>query len=370
MTDLRETPLHALHVDLGAKMTGFAGWDMPVSFAGTIEEHLHTRSAASLFDVSHMAIVDLPSDSAEALEQLVPSNVVGLGVGRCRYTALTNDSGGILDDCIVTNHGDHLGLVVNASRREVVLPHLRAHLGDSAVTERTDLALVALQGPQAVAVLADLGADVDDLFSMEAVATTVADVPVWLSRSGYTGEDGGELRVAADRVHGLAERLLADERVAPAGLGARDTLRLEAGLCLYGNDLDETTSPVEAGLSWAIQKRRREEGGFLGAERILAELRDGPRRLRVGLRPEGRRPARPPATLRREAIGEVGVITSGTFGPSVDAPVSMGYVAESQADSGTMLVADVRGRDVTCEVVGLPFVPSGAQRRPRGRAPH
>lgn len=366
MTDLRQTPLHDLHVSLGAKMTGFAGWDMPVAFAGTIDEHLHTRSSASLFDVSHMAIVDLPSESAEALERLVPSNIVGLGVGRCRYTALTTESGGILDDCIVTNHGDHLGLVVNASRRDVVLPHLGAHLGDGAVTERTDLALIALQGPHAVAVLAELGAEVDDLYSMEATATAVAGVPVWLSRSGYTGEDGGELRVPAGRVVELAERLLADDRVAPAGLGARDTLRLEAGLCLYGNDLDERTSPVEAGLAWAIQKRRREEGGFLGEQRIRAELRDGPSRLRVGLRPEGRRPARPPAELRNESVGPVGTITSGSYGPTVEAPISMGYIAESLAEPGNMVIADVRGKEIVCEVVGLPFVPSRAQRRPRG----
>ena len=366
MTELRQTPFHDLHVSLGAKMTGFAGWDMPVAFAGTIEEHLHTRSAASLFDVAHMAIVALPSGSAEPLERLVPSDIVGLGLGRSRYTALTTESGGILDDCIVTNHGDHLGLVVNASRRDVVLPHLRTHLGDDSVIERTDLALLALQGPAAIAVLADLGAVVGDLYAMEGAEATVAGVPVWLSRSGYSGEDGGELRVPVDAAVGLAERLLADERVAPAGLGARDTLRLEAGLCLYGNDLDETTSPIEAGLTWTIQRRRREGGAFLGEERILAELRDGPRRLRVGLRPEGRRPARPPATLRNDAVGEVGVITSGTYGPSIEAPVSMGYVAESLAEPGTRVLADVRGSEVACEVVGLPFVPSGAQRRPRG----
>lgn len=365
MTELRTTPLHALHLELGAKMTAFAGWDMPVSYTGTLDEHAHTRSAASLFDVSHMAVVDLASEAAEGLERLVPSAVVGLGVGRCRYTAFTNDEGGIIDDAIVTDHGDHLGLVVNASRRDVVLPHLRAHLGDDAVAERADLALIALQGPSAVAVLAELGADVDDLWAMEARPATVAGVPVWLSRSGYTGEDGGELRVAADQVEALARALLADERVAPAGLGARDTLRLEAGLCLYGNDLDETTSPVEAGLAWTIQKRRREEGGFLGADRILAELGDGPARLRVGIGAEGRRPVRPPAPLRSADGAEVGVVTSGTFGPSVGAPVAMGYVSPAASEPGTALVADVRGSDVACTVAALPFVPSGAVRRPR-----
>ncbi|MEM9034085.1 MAG: glycine cleavage system aminomethyltransferase GcvT [Actinomycetota bacterium] len=365
MTELRTTPLHELHLESGAKMMPFAGWDMPVSFAGTLDEHAHTRSSASLFDVSHMAVVDLDASAAEGLERLVPSAITTLGVGRCRYTAFTNEDGGILDDAIVTNHGDHLGLVVNASRRDVMLPHLRDHLGGAAVTERTNTALLALQGPEAVAVLADLGAEVGDLFSMEASATEVAGVPVWLSRSGYTGEDGGELCVPADRAEELARALLADDRVLPAGLGARDTLRLEAGLCLYGNDLDETVSPVEAGLSWTIQKRRREEGGFLGADRVLAELADGPGRLRVGLRPEGRRPARPPAALRTAEGNEAGVITSGTFGPTVGAPVAMAYVDPGAATVGTALVADVRGSDVACEVVDLPFVPSGSVRRPR-----
>lgn len=365
MTELRTTPLHGLHVELGAKMTPFAGWDMPVAFAGTLDEHAHTRRAASLFDVSHMAVLDVDASAAEDLERLVPSAITTLGAGRCRYTVFTTDDGGILDDAIVTNHGDHLGLVVNASRRGVVVPHLHSHLGAAAVTERTDTALLALQGPEAVAVLADLGAEVGELFSMEATATEVAGVPVWLARSGYTGEDGGELRVPADRAGELARALLADDRVRPAGLGARDTLRLEAGLCLYGNDLDETTSPIEAGLAWTIPRRRREEGGFAGAERILAELADGPARQRVGLRPIGRRPMRPPATLRGAEGGEVGTLTSGTFGPTVEAPVAMGYVTAGAAQVGTEVVADIRGSDVTAQVVELPFVPSGAVRRPR-----
>jgi aminomethyltransferase len=363
---LRETPLHAFHERHGARLVPFAGWDMPVSYpAGTVAEHTHTRTHASIFDVAHMGAVELRGDgAAEALERLTPAGVANLAPGRQRYALLTNDVGGIEDDVMVANTGDALLMIVNASRRDHDLALLRRGLPGIEAVERLDLGLLALQGPEAEAVLAADDPSAAAMRFMDARHVTVAGVEVWASRSGYTGEDGFELLVPADRMETVAERLLSDERVELAGLGARDTLRLEAGLCLYGNDLDAATTPVEAGLVWTIPKRRREDAdGYPGAARIAAEIADGPSRVRVGLRPQGRKPVRAGATLRDGASGEtVGVVTSGGWSPSTGGPVAMGYVAPDHAATGRDLVADVRGRDVPATIADLPFVPHGYRR--------
>jgi aminomethyltransferase len=356
---LRRTPLHPLHVEAGARLVDFAGWELPVHFDGVIAEHTWCRSSAALFDVSHMGVIELHGpDRAGALEALVPSSIDGLGEGRQRYTVLTNDGGGVLDDLMVTDRGDHLTLVVNAARRDVDLAHLRAGLaGDVEATPRPDLALLALQGPAAAAVLARHDPAVAGLEFLQAAPATVAGVGVVVSRSGYTGEDGFELVVSGERAVDVARALLGDDAVRPAGLGARDTLRLEAGLCLYGQDLDQTTTPVEAGLGWIVHKRRREGGGFRGARVILAQLAAGPPRRRVGLRPHGRRPVRQGTPLLTSDGDRAGAVTSGGFGPTVGHPVAMGYVPAALADPGTRLVADLRGTEVPVTVVPLPFVP-------------
>jgi aminomethyltransferase len=299
------------------------------------------------------------SGAAQALEQLVPAAIATLGEQRMRYTVLTNDQGGIIDDLMVAREADdRLTLVVNAAGKEADVEHLQAGLpGGVSVEHRTDLALLALQGPDAVTVLARLAPEVGGLTFMHTGTATVAGLPVGVSRSGYTGEDGFELTVAADRAVELAEVLLAEPEVALAGLAARDSLRLEAGLCLYGHDLDDTTSPIEAALAWSIQARRRTEGNFPGAGRILAELRDGPRRRRVGLAPIGRKPVRDGATLRTPEGSPAGIVTSGGYGPTLGGPIAMGYVTDGLHATGTELIADVRSTDVPCRVVDLPFVP-------------
>lgn len=367
---LLQTPLHGLHVAAGARMVPFAGYDMPVQYApGVLKEHLHTREAAGLFDVSHMGQVELwprsgtVEDAALALEALVPVDVVGLKPGRQRYALFTNDQGGILDDLMVANRGDHLFLVVNAACKAADIAHLRAHLAETCdIRVRDDRALLALQGPKAVDVLAKLAPACADMKFMDIAPLAIGDIDSVASRSGYTGEDGYEISVAADRASELAERLLADPAVEWIGLGARDSLRLEAGLCLYGYDLDPETTPVEAALTWAIQKVRRKggarEGGFPGAERILEELENGASRLRVGLKPEGRAPVRHGAPLfaGQSDAAPIGSVTSGGFGPTVSAPIAMGYVARDHAGTGTALFAEVRGKRLPVTVTELPFI--------------
>lgn len=361
MRELQHTPLHTLHAELGARFAPFAGYDMPLRYGpGAVAEHLWTRSSAGLFDVSHMGVLEVSGgDAATALESVVPSDITGLAVGAGRYTVLTADDGGILDDLIVTRLADdRFQLVVNAGTKHADRAHLLDRIGaEATIGELLDVGILALQGPEAVAVVGNLGGSVDDLVFGRQTDTNVAGVACRVSRSGYTGEDGVEMVVPARDLTAVVRALLADERVAPAGLGARDSLRLEAGLCLFGSDLDTTTSPIEAGLSWIVQKRRREEGGFPGADRVLAELVEGPPRRRVGLAVAGRRPVRPGATLTTPDGAPVGTVTSGTFGPTVDAPIAMGYVSAGHHEVGTPLLADERGRPEQVTVVPLPFVP-------------
>jgi aminomethyltransferase len=365
---LAQTPLHALHVARGARMVPFAGYDMPVQYAdGIIAEHTQTRNAAGLFDVSHMgqAFVVGPdhATAARALEALVPADLVDLAPGRQRYTQLTDANGGILDDLMVTRSADPdedgvFMLVVNAACKEADYAHLAAGLPAGVRLIRADhRALIALQGPKAAAVLERHCAGAGAMAFMSACSASFDGIDCHVGRSGYTGEDGYEISVKANRVRAIAERLLGHSEVKPVGLGARDSLRLEAGLCLYGHDIDIGTSPVEAGLSWSIQKRRREEGGFPGAERVLAELRDGARRQRVGLRPEGRVPAREGAEIRAPDGAPIGTVTSGGFSPTLGVPIAMGYVERSFAAPGTPVVLIVRGKDIAASVAALPFVP-------------
>jgi aminomethyltransferase len=357
---LRRTPLYDLHLSLGAKMVPFAGYHMPVQYAsGIMAEHLHTRAAAGLFDVSHMGQVRLDGDDpAGALETLVPGDVRGLKPGRMRYSLFTNDAGGILDDLMVTAAGDHLLLIVNAARKAEDLAHLRRRLaGWARATPLDDRALLALQGPAAAAVLARLAPGASALAFMEGAAMAVDGVACFLTRSGYTGEDGFEISVPAAAAQRLAERFLAEPEVRAVGLGARDSLRLEAGLCLYGHDIDETTSVVEADLGWTIQKRRRAEGGFPGAAAIARQLAGGARRRRVGIQPQGRAPAREGTEIVDAAGAAIGRITSGGFGPSVDGPIAMGYVAQPAAALGTAVQLMLRGTPRPARIVPLPFVP-------------
>jgi len=356
---LLETPLVSLHRELGGKMVPFAGYSMPVQYpAGILAEHLACRSGAALFDVSHMGQAELVGEgAAEALERLTPADVKILKPGRQKYGLLTTESGGILDDFMVANLGDRLFLVVNASRKHVDLPAIEAVLPAGVRLNRLeDRALIALQGPAAFAAVTGLAPSIAGLGFMGVAATEIQGIPVLVSRSGYTGEDGVEISVPAEQAEALARALLALPGVTPAGLGARDSLRLEAGLCLYGNDIDETTSPVEANLVWTIGKRRRMEWNFPGAGRVREELDNGPKRLRVGLLPEGRQPARAhtPIVAGGATVGEV---TSGTFGPSLNGPCAMGYVTREHAADGTALELMVRGRPLAARVAPTPFVP-------------
>jgi aminomethyltransferase len=358
---LLRTPLHALHIARGARMVPFAGYEMPVQYpAGIIAEHLHTRAQAGLFDVSHMGQMRLGDAGAvAALETLAPGDLAALAPGRMRYTLLLNDRGGIIDDLMVTRREDGLFLVVNAARKHEDLAHLRAHL-DAAVTiePQFERALLALQGPMAAAVLARLVPGIDRIPFMSAAEGAIRGVPCGITRSGYTGEDGFEISCAPEHAAAVAETLLAAPEVAPVGLGARDTLRLEAGLCLYGHDIDETTTPIEAGLAWTIGKRRRAEGGFPGAARILAELTEPPARRRVGIRPDGRAPAREGSAIVDAAGAPIGTVTSGGFGPSLNAPVAMGYVAREHAAEGAALAVVVREVARPARVSPMPFVPT------------
>ena len=369
-TPLARTPLYALHRELGARMVPFAGYEMPVQYpTGIIKEHLHTRTAAGLFDISHMGQVRLAgSKPAAALESLVPVDVVDLGVDRQRYALFTNEAGGILDDLMIANFGDHLLLVVNAACKSQDFAHLRAHLGDRCEVEAlTDRALLALQGPQAGAVLARLAPDTAPMIFMSVGRFTLGGASCFISRSGYTGEDGFEISVPAERAEALARLLLAEPEVAPIGLGARDSLRLEAGLCLYGHDIDTTTTPVEADLAWAMSKSRRaggaRPGGYPGAETIMRQIQEGVGRKRVGLLTQGRMPVREGAELVAAGRRVVGKVTSGGFGPTVGAPIAMGYVDAEFAARGTELSAIVRGQSVPIAVATTPFVPASYKRR-------
>ena len=340
-------------------MVPFAGYEMPVQYpSGILAEHRHTRTHASLFDVSHMGQARLHGrGAAAALESLVPVDVIGLAPGRQRYGFFTNDAGGILDDLMVTNAGDHLYVVVNASRKArdfELLQRMELEI-------LSDRGLLALQGPGAAAVMARLGVDVEAMPFLTSVTASIASMQCRISRSGYTGEDGFEISVAAGDADGLARMLLAQEQVLPAGLGARDSLRLEAGLCLYGHDIDETTTPVEARLGWAIQKVRRRggarAGNFPGADVILDQLERGGSRSRVGILPEGRAPIREGESLQDSTGRVVGKLTSGGFGATLDAPLAMGYVEKEFAAPGTPLSATVRGKPRACRISALPFVP-------------
>jgi aminomethyltransferase len=375
-SQLKRTPLHALHVARGGKMVPFAGYEMPVQYAaGVLREHLHTRANAGLFDVSHMGQLALRAKSGEvedaalALERLVPQDVLAVAPGRQRYAQFTDETGGILDDLMVANFGDHLFLVVNAACKTEDEVHLRKHLSDACDIESlADRALIALQGPKAEAALTRLCADAARLRFMDAGPRRVAGVDCFVSRSGYTGEDGFEISVPGEHAEALVTALLENSDVLPIGLGARDSLRLEAGLCLYGHDIDITTTPVEGALEWSIQKSRRHggarAGGFRGAEKILEQFEKSAPRRRVGLRPEGRAPVREGAPLFADAASteQIGKVTSGGFGPSLNAPLAMGYLPTSLASVGATVFAEVRGQRLPLQVAPMPFVPNTYKR--------
>ena len=354
------TPLAALHARLGARSGPFAGWILPIQYpAGILAEHRHTRTAASLFDVSHMGQLSLAgADAAAALQALVVGDMVGLRPGRQRYTLFTNEAGGILDDLMVARLGERLHLVVNAGRTAHDVTHLQTHLpAGVTLTHHADRALLALQGPRAAEVLARLAPPAAQLRFMDAAELPIAGVPALLTRSGYTGEDGYEISLPADAAERVATLLLDQPEVAPAGLGARDSLRLEAGLPLYGHDIDELTTPVEAGLTWTIGKRRRMDWDFPGAEPIRDQLDHGAPRHRVGLVVQGRSPARAGANLVAADGTAAGSVTSGTFSPSREACIALAYVRRDLAADGTELFALLRGVQVPAQVVPLPFVP-------------
>lgn len=362
---LHKTPLHALHLELGARMVPFAGYDMPVQYPlGVLKEHQHTRAQAGLFDVSHMGQIRLSgSAAAQALETLVPVDIIDLPVGMQRYAMFTNDAGGILDDLMVANLGnDELLLVVNAACKEQDLAHLRQHLEGQCEIQPlfTERALLALQGPAAATVLARLAPEVASMTFMQFRAVKLLGLDCYVSRSGYTGEDGYEISVPAEGAELLARRLLQEPEVQAIGLGARDSLRLEAGLCLYGHDMDSATTPLEASLLWAISKARRADGeragGFPGAEQIFAQQHQGVARKRVGLLPQERTPVREGAEIVDASDKVVGKVCSGGFGPTLGAPLAMGYVDLAHTALDTPLNAVVRGKNVPLKVSKMPFV--------------
>ncbi len=365
--ELKQTPLHSRHVALGAKMVPFAGYDMPVQYpAGIMAEHKQTRSAAGLFDVSHMGQCYLHgpdhATTAAALEALTPGDFLALEPGQQTYTQFTNETGGILDDLMVTRPAGEgsdgsLFLVVNAACKDADFARLEANMPSSVSVEILhDKALLALQGPGAHDVMSRLGPEAAAMSFMQAKPCTVAGLACHVSRSGYTGEDGFEISVGNDDAGALMDALLEQPEVEPIGLGARDSLRLEAGLCLYGHDIDETTSPVEAGLLWSVGKRRRTDGGFPGAERVQKELAEGRARIRVGITPEGRAPAREGTIIEKDGA-QIGVVTSGGFGPTVGGPVAMGYVAFDHRAAGTAIDLIVRGKALAATITKMPFAP-------------
>ncbi len=360
MTDAAplKTPLHSLHIELGAKMVNFAGYDMPVQYPlGVLEEHKHCRNSAGLFDVSHMGQVRLVGKNiATSLEQIVPADIKELSKGQMRYTMFTNQSGGVSDDLMILNRGEDFFLVVNAACKYEDLDHMKDNLAGVEVQYLDNRALLALQGPKAASVLERFAPMTSAMPFMSGSEIDIEGFPCFITRSGYTGEDGFEISMENHAAEAIARALLDQEEVAPIGLGARDSLRLEAGLCLYGHDLNHQTSPVEAGLSWTIGKRRREEGGFLGFNRIKKELTEKPSRRRVGIRPEGRVIAREGVEIR-VAGQNVGSVTSGGFGPSLDHPIAMGYVDYNASTPGTKIELMVRGQSRPGEIVKLPFHP-------------
>jgi aminomethyltransferase len=364
--DLLKTPLHALHIELGAKMVPFGGYDMPVQYpSGVMAEHKHTRAAAGLFDVSHMGQVRLVgANAAQALETIVPVDVIDLGLFKQRYALFTNEQGGILDDLMIARRPDDLFVVVNAGCKVQDIAHMQAKIGGQCqVIPLPDQALLALQGPQAVTALSRLNPEVAKLTFMTGGFFNLDGIDTFLTRSGYTGEDGFEISVAGDQAVALARKLLAQPEVKPIGLGARDSLRLEAGLCLYGHDIDTTTTPVEASLTWAIQKVRRaggaRAGGYPGAAVVDAQLANGAAKKRVGLVSSERMPVREGAKLVDESGAEIGIVTSGTLGPTVNKPVALGYLPASHAAIGTQVYALVRDKRTPMTVSSTPFTPNG-----------
>jgi len=362
---LRQTPLAAAHRRRGARMVPFAGYEMPLQYQGIVAEHLWTRTNAGLFDVSHMGQIFLEGGNhtavAAALERLVPADIAGLAPGRIRYTQLIAASGGIIDDLMVTRpqrEDGRLILVVNASRKAIDEAWLRENLPPAiAVDPQNELALLALQGPGAAEVMGRLSQPAQELAFMTAMDANLSGIAARVSRSGYTGEDGFEISLEADDAEALFDLVLGDEKVRPIGLGARDSLRLEAGLCLYGQDIDESTSPIEAGLSWSIPARRRQDCDFIGANRIAQELARGVARRRVGLTPQGRVPVRHGSAIRDGKEAEIGTVTSGGFSPSLGVPIAMGYVASALADAGTVVAVSVRDKGIPSVITRLPFVP-------------
>jgi aminomethyltransferase len=366
-SDLLTTPLNALHIELGARMVPFAGYSMPVQYpAGLVAEHHHTRNSAGLFDVSHMGQLCLTGpDAAAAFESLMPVDVMGLGVNKQRYGLLLNDEGGIIDDLMFVNRGEDIFVIVNGACKHGDLAHIQQRIGSRCTVEpQFDRALLALQGPQAVSALQRLVPGVEQLVFMTGMAAVWQGADLYVTRSGYTGEDGFEISLPAHAADAFARALLAQPEVKPIGLGARNSLRLEAGLCLYGNDIDNTTTPVEANLNWAMQKVRRtggaRAGGFPGTDKILSQL-DGTfpaQRLRVGLVGLERVPVREHVDLHNDAGQKVGEVTSGLLAPTADQPVALAYVQAEYAASGTRLNAMVRGKSVPMQVSPLPFVPN------------
>jgi aminomethyltransferase len=359
------TPLYARHIALGGRMVEFAGYALPVNYSkGVLAEHLFARAKAGLFDVSHMGQAFLSGrEAARKLESLVPGDLLALEPGRIRYSQFTNEQGGVLDDLMITRlapgaTGERLFLVVNAACKTADFAHLRAKLPDLRLDILEDRALLALQGPSAAAVLERYLPGVSALAFMAQGAFVWRGFELFVSRSGYTGEDGFEISLPADAARPFADALLLEEDVEPVGLGARDSLRLEAGLCLYGHDIDTTTSPIEAGLAWSISKRRREEGGFPGAARIKKELAGGLTRMRVGLLLEGRAPAREGAEIANAEGVVIGRVTSGGFAPSLGRPIAMGYLPPAFALAGTLVNLIVRGKPLPARVVATPFVPN------------
>lgn len=360
--NLRHTPLHDLHLELGGKMVGFAGYSMPVQYPlGIMGEHKHTRAKAGLFDVSHMGqVIVRGANAALDFEKLVPVDVVGIKPMTQRYALFTNKNGGIDDDLMVSNAGDYLFVVVNAACKEQDLARMSAGLPDCDVSAITDRALLAIQGPAAAAVMARIAPETSSMVFMDWRPMSIEGIDCFIGRAGYTGEDGFEISVPNDKADAFARRLLAEEEVKPIGLGARDSLRLEAGLCLYGHDLDETTTPVEASLLWAMQKVRRADGeragGFPGADVIFKQLCNGATRKRVGLSIQGRAPVREGAEIQDGKGIIIGTVTSGGFGPTLEAPVAMGYVATKYAKVGTELIALVRNREIPVTVAKMPMI--------------
>ncbi len=371
--NLKQLPLGDWHRSLGARMVPFAGYEMPVQYEGVMAEHIWTRTEAGLFDVSHMGQLQLIGEgAAEALERITPGNLSALAVGKIRYTLLLAQDGGILDDLMVTNTGDHLYLVVNGATKHDDIAYMRGQLPDSlTLNHLEDAALLALQGPKASAALARLNIQPlqpgwpvpTDLYFMEAGPFLWNDIPLGISRSGYTGEDGFEISVPAEHVGALAIALTDLEEVRPIGLGARDSLRLEAGLPLYGHDMNPDILPVEANLSFALSKARREEGNFAGAERVLAQYPDKAAKQRVGLFVDGRQPIREGAAVVDASGSTIGTVTSGGFSPTLQRPIAMAYVPMALSQTGTAITVEQRGKKIACTVADMPFVPHHYHRK-------